>query len=277
MTAQEVGVVVNPENLAMSEGRIKQWIDDIGANFASIHLVLAVLTASLIAGCASPSETSVGVVAAPAMSSSVAAMSMEPSIEVGDVTAVYITVSNESSNSSPLGVTLLELHWPRAVDMSGKRLDRLDTDQAIEKAGGGDKLLAALGSRGTEVERPLGQKIARDVLMAPVIPIWIPGLLVAGPVALLSSSLQEPEYHQHSKVQAKEFQLSPTMLDPFGSHVLTYADPPLDGLPASWSEKGYVFFPRARYAALEETVREYQEYDHGSQTNPLQTVTCQWR
>jgi hypothetical protein len=264
-------------NLAMSEERIKQWIDEIVTYVRSIHLLVAVLTVLLMAGCASPSETSVGMVAGPTTRSSVVALSMEPSIEVGDVAAVYVTVSNELSNADPLGVTLLELHWPRAVDKFGKRFDRLDTNQAIEKAGGDDKLLAALGNRGKEVERPLGQKIARDMLMAPVIPIWIPGLLVAGPVALIYSSLQEPQDHQHSKVLAKEFQLNPTMLDPFGSHMLTYADPPLDGLPPSWSERGYVFFPRGSYAALEVTVREYQEYDHGSQTNPLLTVTCQWR
>jgi hypothetical protein len=264
--------------LAMSEEKIKYWAVGLVSNVRSIRLVAAaVLIASLVvAGCAPRSETPVTMVNGPSMRSSVVAMSMEPSIEVGDVTAVYVTVSNQSSNADPLGLTLLELHWPQAVDMSGKRLDRLDTDQAIEKAGGGDKLLAALGDREEEVERPLDQKIARDALMAPVIPIWIPGLLVVGPVALIYSSLQEPGYHQHSKVQAKEFQLSPTMLDPFGSHLLTYPGPPLDGLPPEWSEKGYVFFPRGSYAALQLTVREHQEYDKNL-LNPLQTVTCQWR
>jgi hypothetical protein len=99
---------------------------------------------------------------------------------------------------------------------------------------------------------------------------------VAGPAALIYSSLQQPEYRQQSKVQAKEFQLSPTMLDPFGSHLLTYPGPPLDGLPPAWSEKGYVFFPRGSYAALEVTVRKHQEYDQNQQ-NLLHTVTCQWR
>lgn len=239
----------------------------------SIPLV-AVLVAAL-AGCATRAEAPT--VTASHTSITTATLSMEPSIEVGDVIAVYVTVTNDSSSADPLSVTLLELHWPRAVDKSGKRVDRLDTDQAIEKAGGGDMLLAALGNRGNEVDRPLEQEMARYVLMAPVVPLWTPGLLVAGPVALIYSSLQEPEYRERLKVEAKEFQLNPTRLEPFGSRLLTNPGPSIDGLPPLWSEKGYVFFPRGSYTALEITVREHQEYDEKSGAGPSQTATCPWR
>jgi len=257
----------------MSEGQVKRRSALI-AYVKSIQLV-AVLAAALSAGCASRAESPT--VTAGRASITTATLSIEPAIEVGDVTAVYVTVTNDSSNADPLSVTLLELHWPRAVDKSGKKVDRLDTDQAIEKAGGGDKLLAALGNRGNEVDRPLAQKVARYVLMAPVVPIWSPGLLVAGPVALIYTSLQEPEYRQRLKVEAKEFQLSPTRLEPFGSRLLTDPGPSVDGLPPLWSEKGYVFFPRGSYTALEVTVRERQEYDEKSGPGPSQTAKCPWR
>jgi hypothetical protein len=259
----------------MSAKQVKQRLDPLTAYVKSIQLV-AVFVAAAVACCASRTE-SPDATAGSASKALLATVSMEPPIEVGDVTAVYITVTNDSSNSDPFTVALLELHWPHAVDKSGKRVDRLDTDQAIERAGGGEKMLAALGSRGNEVRRPLAHKIARYVLMAPVIPMWSPGLLVAGPVALIYSSLQEPEYRRRLNVEAKEFQLNPTELDPFGSPLLTDLGPPVSGLLPLWSEKGYVFFPRGSYTALEVTVRKYEEYERNSIPGHFETITCLWR
>lgn len=198
---------------------------------------------------------------------------MAPSIDVGDVTAVYVTVTNESTGSDPLSVTLMELRWPRAVDASGRRVDRLDAEQAIQKAGGADKLLAALGSRANAVDRPLAHKIADYTPLA----IWSPVLVVADLAARAYSSLQAPGSQQRLKVEAKEFQLYPARLDPFGSPALTYAGSQVDGLPPLWSEKGYVFFPRGSYTALEMTVRKFEEYDRDLHSGPLETVICRWQ
>jgi hypothetical protein len=106
LIAKEARVVLT--YLAMSEEKIKYWAVGLVSNVRSIRWVAAaVLIASLVvAGCAPRSETPVTMVNGPSMRSSVVAMSMEPSIEVGDVTAVYVTVSNQSSNADPLGLTL---------------------------------------------------------------------------------------------------------------------------------------------------------------------------
>ena len=173
---------------------------------------------------------------------------------------MYTIVTNTASSADPLGTTKIVMQWPQAVTFKGQRVNRLDAGEAMEKAGGGDKLLLALGDRGSELKEPLSSRIAGDVLAAPILPILAPGLLVAGPAALIYSSAQGPAYQQRLKIDAKEFQLSPTRLAPFGSRLLTFAEPPIDGLLPQWSERGYIFFPSAttlhwKYARRNFTIR----------------------
>jgi hypothetical protein len=201
-------------------------------------------------------------------------VSMDAAIEVGRVYAAYVTVTNTATNADPLGTTLIVLQWPQAITFKGQRVNRLEAPAAVELAGGGDKLLAALGDRGSELKRPLSSRIAGDVLAAPIIPILAPGLLVAGPAALIYRSTQGPEYRERLEIDAKEFQLSPTRLDPFGTRLLTFAEQPIDGLLPQWSEEGYVFFPLGDYTLLEVSGQEF----HNSDTTggPSETVTYPW-
>jgi hypothetical protein len=202
-------------------------------------------------------------------------VSMDAAIEVGGVFAVYTIVTNTASSADPLGTTKIVMQWPQAVTFKGQRVNRLDAGEAMEKAGGGDKLLLALGDRGSELKEPLSSRIAGDVLAAPILPILAPGLLVAGPAALIYSSTQGPAYQQRLKIDAKEFQLSPTRLAPFGSRLLTFAEPPIDGLLPQWSERGYIFFPLGDYTALEVRAQEFHNSD--TQGGPIETVTYPWQ
>ena len=201
-------------------------------------------------------------------------VSMDSAIEVGGVYAAYVTVTNTASNADPLGTTRIVLQWPQAITFKGQRVNRLSVPAAMELAGGGDKLLAALGDRGSELKRPLSSRIAGDLLAAPIIPILAPGLLVAGPAALIYRSTQSPEYRQRLKLDAKEFQLTPTRLDPFGTRLLTFAEPPIDGLLPQWSEQGYVFFPLGDYTFLEVGGQEFHNSDPDG--GPIETVRYPW-
>jgi hypothetical protein len=201
-------------------------------------------------------------------------VNMDSAIKVGGVYAAYITVTNTASNVDPLGTTRIVLQWPQAITFKGQRVNRLEAPAAMELAGGGDKLLAALGDRGSELKQPLSTRIAGDVLAAPIIPILAPGLIVAGPAAWIYHSTQGPEYRARLKIDAKEFQLSPTRLDPFGSRLLTFAEPPIDGLLPQWSEQGYVFFPLGDYTFLEVRGQEFHNSDPNG--GPIETVTYPW-
>ncbi len=109
------------------------------------------LCASAVAlgGCALPATTAPpSPTTDSALRGPMATVSMEPPIQVGDVTAVYVTVTNlRSGLYQENEVIVLQTH---AVVPSGAQVDRLDVDHAIEKAGAADKLLAALGDRSFE-------------------------------------------------------------------------------------------------------------------------------
>jgi hypothetical protein len=201
-------------------------------------------------------------------------ISMDAAIEIGGVYAAYVTVTNIASNADPLGVTKVVMQWPRAITFKGERVNRLDAPAAMALAGGGDKLLAALGDRGSVLKQPVQNRVASDVLAAPVLPILAPGLLVAGPAALIYRSMQGHEYRVRLAVDAKEFQLSPTRLDPFGTRLLTFAEPPLDGLLPEWSEQGYIFYPLGDYVTLEMAGQEL--HNNETEGGPLETVSCPW-
>jgi len=201
-------------------------------------------------------------------------ISMDAAIEVGGIYAAYVTVTNTASNADPLGVTKVVMQWPQAITFKGQRVNRLEAPAAMDLAGGGDKLLAALGDRGSVLKQPFGNRVASDVLSAPILPILAPGLLVAGPAALIYRSTQGHEYRTRLAIDAKEFQLSPTRLDPFGTRLLTFAEPPLDGLLPEWSEQGYIFYPLGDYITLEMTGQELHNND--TEGGPPETVSCPW-
>jgi len=161
---------------------------------------------------------------------------MEPSIQVGDVSAVYITVTNLQSDQ----VIVLQTH---AVAQSGAQVDRLDVDHAIEKAGAADKLLAALGDRGFEnVEFPpppepsAAEKafVAAGLLL--LAPIWVPLLLGGLPVDYAFGDFSDKQ-----QIKNKEFRI----VQPHGG-AAEFIKP-----QRSW--KGFLFFPRGSYNTLEIT------------------------
>lgn len=201
-------------------------------------------------------------------------ISMDAAIEVGGVYAAYVTVTNTATNADPLGVTKIVMQWPQAIAFKGLRVNRLEAPAAMALAGGGDKLLAALGDRGSVSKQPAQNRLANDVLAAPVLPILAPGLLVAGPAALIYRSMQGHEYRTRLAIDAKEFQLSPTRLDPFGTRLLTFAEPPLDGLLPGWTEQGYIFYPLGDYVMLKMGAQEFHNND--TEGGPLETVSCPW-
>jgi hypothetical protein len=201
-------------------------------------------------------------------------ISMDAAIEVGGVYAAYVTVTNTASSADPLGVTKIVMQWPQAITFKGQRVSRLEPPAAMELAGGGAKLLAALGNRGSVLKEPAASRVAGDVLAAPIIPILVPGLLVAGPAALIYRSMEGSEYRERLAIDAKEFQLSPKRLDPFGTRLLTFAEPPLDGLLPGWSEQGYIFYQLGDYVTLEMAAQEFHNND--TEGGPFEIVTCPW-
>ena len=167
------------------------------------HSVVPVLCPIALAGCVMPPVTTPS--RPPASSASkepMVTVAPGPSIEVGDVTAVYVTTTfpspyppitgldwvNPWANSNH--ITLLQLKAPNAISQSGNLVQPLDLDDAIAKAGDEDKLVAALDhlpSTGAEVSK----SIAAGLLLPPLIffaPAYPPLLLapVLGPVAAVS-------------------------------------------------------------------------------------------
>ena len=110
-------------------------------------------SAITLGGCAVPATTAPP---SPATGSTIegpiATVTMEPPIQVGDVTAVYITVTSLRPDVAAFSLQVNEVYvlQAHAVAQSGGQVERLDVDHAIEKAGAADKLLAALGDRSFE-------------------------------------------------------------------------------------------------------------------------------
>jgi hypothetical protein len=216
------------------------------------HYVVPGLCASALAlgGCALPSTTAPGGPASDsAMKGPIAAVSMEPSIQVGDVTAIYITVTNLRSDLDPLSgyqndqVIVLQM---RAVAQSRAQVDRLDVDHAIEKAGAADKLLAALGDRGFEdVEFPpppepsAAKKAAVAIGVLLLAPILAPLLLQK--LSELPVDYAFGDFSDKQQIKSKEFRV----VQPHGGAA--------DFIKPQRSWKGYLFFPRGSYSTLEIT------------------------
>jgi hypothetical protein len=214
---------------------------------------------------------------------------MEPSIQVGEVTAVYVTVTNLRPVDVMPGQNQVIVLQAHAVAQSGGQVDRLDVDHAIEKAGGADKLLAALSDRSFEIVAP-EPSAATFILAAPVLVPWVAISLfvvaAAAPVAL-PIMYATGFFSDKQKITDKEF--------PVGRY--GEANVPLIGLGGpqaifigpqeSW--KGYVFFPRGSYSTLEltagaiddwaergETIRQIDQGESLTVRN-TETIRCPWR
>ena len=207
------------------------------------------LCASAIAlgGCAIPATTAPP---SPATDSAIrgpmATVSMEPPIQVGDVTAVYVTVTN--LRSGPYQENELIVLQAHAVGQSGGRVDRLDVDHAIEKAGGADKLLAALGDRSFEnaplspaPELSAAGTAAYTATLILLAPFWVPLKAVA---VGIDGALSDKQ-----KITNKEFPVGRYYEKVAG--IVGGPQKILIGPHFSW--KGYLFFPRGSYSTLEIT------------------------
>ena len=93
-------------------------------------------------------------------------MVSEPSVQVGDVSAVYVTVSASVpvSDAQPLHVRL-----PHAVTQSGDVVRPLDLDSAIERAGGASELASPL-----EHLPSVARKFTEDAVVGTVLGAGIP-------------------------------------------------------------------------------------------------------
>ncbi len=207
------------------------------------------LCASAIAlgGCVMPAITPPSAATGSATKGPIATVSMEPSIQVGDVTAVYVTVTNLRPVDVMPGqnqVIVLQAHM---VGQSGGQVERLDVDHAIEKVGTADKLLAALGDRSFDVvafppappaPEPSGAQVvagtAAAILLVPLavmfVQLWAPPLLTGAIQYAVASDKEKIELY-------KEF--------PVG-RFNGFIEP-------QFSMKGYLFFPRGSYSTLEIT------------------------
>jgi len=192
-----------------------------------------------------PPKLAVSPAADSATKEPMATVSMEPSIQVGDVAAVYVTVTN----LRPDIVVVLQAH---AVAQSGGRVDRLDVDHAIEKAGAADKLLAALGDRSFEVAAfPPAPELSGAAQAAAVVVAVaaVPLLLLLLPIApnFPQAVIQDAMAGDKEKIEDKEFPAGPYKELSTGRRVVSY----FMNSQSLW--KGYLFFPRGSYSTLEIT------------------------
>lgn len=216
-------------------------------------------SAIALAGCALPATTAPP---SPGTDSAtkepMATVSMEPPIQVGDVAAVYVTVTNlrpvdVTVTDRPVDMTghqvneviVLQAH---AVAQSGGQVDRLDVDHAIEKAGTADKLLAALGESGSGVAKPepsgggsWGPSIAFIGGFLALAPLSIPAL-----ATYLAVAYARGEFTDKKKIEDKEFQVA--------QYIANQSPWEKDFIQPQVSWKSYLFFPRGNYSALDITV-----------------------
>ncbi len=215
------------------------------------------VSAIAFGGCALPATTAPS---SPAMDSAtkepMATVSMEPSTQVGDVTAVYVTVTNLRPDLYQENeVIALQAH---AVAQSGGEVNRLDVDHAIEKAGAADKLLAALGDRSFEVALPpneaLDASTGRCCVPAPELSgavkaagvvIGVPLLIMLAPLLRGDKIMEAVFADDKEKIEDKEF--------PVGRYNTRDMNTLDNFIEPQRSWKGYLFFPRGSYSTLEIT------------------------
>ncbi len=180
-----------------------------------------------------------------------------------------------------------------AVAQSGGQVERLDVDRAIEKAGGADKLLAALGDRTFETVAPelSGAQVvvgsAAAILLAPV---WVPALVVGGAI-LLPFALATGAFSNQQKIKNKEFPVGPGVENVGAELILGQLSQSreIDFIMPQNSWKGYLFFPRRSYTTLAVTAGAIDDLAERDKTvvqidqgeSPTlrysETLRCPWR
>ena len=176
----------------------------------------------------------------------------EPSVEVGDVSAIYASASPSA------------LRWKiEAIDKSENRVPALNLEQAISAAGSKDKLIAALPKLksnseilkqlvpGTQEFKETQCNDTERCVAAYVSAPFLPAALVLTPVLLLAGATIDRD-----RLNQGIF-------------------------PGHWIDderlamKGYAFFPRGNYAAVE--YEFWESYDPFDTAKGVRSGTCPWR
>jgi len=209
-------------------------------------------------------------------------VALEPSIEVGDVTAVYVTTTLESPGPPISGldwvnpwakanhITLLQLKVPNAVSQTGDLVQPLSLGAAAARAGGYDKLSSALNQvhlsearHSGAIKGAIGSFIGGFEVFPPLGLVGGFATAVGHLTDLGESQLADVSFPEQPLGQVNE-------LDGY-FQIETFAG-------NTWKPAGRVgdlFFPRGTYTALEVKVAEY---DPSSKTlGPGDTVRCPWR
>jgi len=222
----------------------------------------------------------------------------EPAIRVGGVDAVYVTLST----FRPVIVSRAY-----AVSQSGGRIEPLKLGPAIEKAGSADKLLAALGDRGFQSKKEprkfdLGPVrsanshcVVRTAFLIPFAPfaLFFPtafslsadailgdcALRTTEQAAAYKAAAEKAEAEQAAGEAAAEVAYHKRIAATFSDEQKIEDEELLQVpyLPLTAEErKGYLFFPRGSYAALELPV---EEADRAAVNGKPSTVMlrCPWR
>jgi len=204
-------------------------------------------------------------------------VALEPSIQVGDVSAVYVTATFPSPYPPVSGldwvnpwassnhVTVLQLKVPSAVSQSVDLIQPLDIDTAIAKAGGEKNLSSALDPVHLSSARHRGAtKAAVGTFL---------GSFISAPTILISpvTTAGMAAYHawNRGKTQLEDvsFPQSPLGIvnEKAGYFHWERIDFLSDGGPGA---VGYLFFRRGNYSALEVTVEA---------PGATETIRCAWR
>jgi hypothetical protein len=229
---------------------------------------------------ASTSSVSRKQIAGCATKGAMAAVTLElPILQVGDISAFYVSVANSRPTNVSLfndfdfppldSITLLQ---PHAIGQSGGHVEALSVDQAIEKAGGIDELRAALFFRHRRVH--LGEGEYREVTR-----LFSGTVVENAAVGCGLGLLGEPCGIGKVDAPFAEFEFSGGESEPESQYMYLEATSRCPGPackkvylePQGW-EKGYLFFTRGNYTALEITV---EDCDQKGCRTPSQSETLQ--
>ena len=284
--------------------------------FKRLHRYLVPgLCASAIAlgGCAVPAATAppsqqkepVAIMTKTPMKTPITTVTAEPAIQLGGVDAVYVTLTT----FRPIVVSKAY-----AVSESGGRIEPLKLGLAIEKAGGADKLLAALGGRWVQSEkvdphkndlRPVRSANSHCVVrngflvaaMAIGLPVELasigsaPGGEILGSLfdAILGDCALPTAEQAAANRAAAEKAAADKAAEEVAYHKRLFAtfsdeqkieDEELLQVPyvllTAEQRKGYLFFPRGSYAALELPVEEADGVPVNGKL-PTLMLRCPWQ
>ena len=220
------------------------------ASAAAVAVAIALAAGLLMpSGCATQSQTT-GVPKAPAVM-----ITCARPVKIGLVSAVDVSVEASSPR-------LILLKAPQAVSPSGQHTAPLNFDNAIQQAGGADKLAATLE------HLPSGAEVMADDLLGAAagtgsIPMGL-GLLVL-PIALPATAISDASELPRRRLEGRYF--GDPFYRPTGSEESYF----LASTP-QFDDSGYLFYPLGNYTALSLT---FGDYDLSTETvaNPA-TATC---